>query len=294
MMHHVNQFFFAFLLLLPGAAVCSREISYGNETIWQTTPGDPKLQKVLPLPGEVFHVEGRRAFVILPDTLAHPVPWVWYAPTLPGLPGPEERWMFERFLQAGIAVAGIDVDESYGAPDGKKLYTALYRELTTKRGFAFKPVMLGRSRGGLMTLSWAEENPGKVAAFAGIYPVCDVASYPGIKEASSAYHLDPDELSRRLKDFNPIDNLEPLARAGVPLFAIHGDMDTGVPLEKNSGEMKRRYEALGGAMTLIVAKGQGHTMWEGFFHCHELVAFVTDCARPSAGPSGTRTDRNAR
>ena len=30
-----------------------------------------------------------------------PVPWVWYAPTLRGLPGQAERWMFERFLKAG-------------------------------------------------------------------------------------------------------------------------------------------------------------------------------------------------
>jgi hypothetical protein len=43
---------------------------------------------------------------------------VWYAPTLPNLPGPEERWMFEKFRAAGIAVAGIDAGESYGSPAG--------------------------------------------------------------------------------------------------------------------------------------------------------------------------------
>ena len=30
---------------------------------------------------------------------------MWYAPTLSGLPEARERWMFERFLAAGIAVA---------------------------------------------------------------------------------------------------------------------------------------------------------------------------------------------
>jgi predicted esterase len=60
----------------------------------------------------------------------------------------------------------------------------------------------------------------------------------------------------------------------VPLFAIHGDEDKVVPLEHNSGLMKERYTALGGAMELIVPKGQGHNMWSGFFKCQELVEFV--------------------
>ena len=77
-------------------------------------------------PKKTFKVDGHAAFVIMPKQLDEksPVPWVWYAPTLPGLPGPEERWMFERFSRAGIAVAGIDVGESYGSPDGRALLVA--------------------------------------------------------------------------------------------------------------------------------------------------------------------------
>ena len=134
--------------------------------------------------------------------------------------------------------------------------------------------MLGRSRGGLMTLSWAAENADKVAGFAGIYPVCNVASYPGVAQASGAYHMSADELSAHLKEHNPLDRLAALAKAGVPLFAIHGDTDTVVPLDANSGEMRKRYEALGGKMQLIVPPGQGHNMWTGFFQCQELVDFV--------------------
>jgi pimeloyl-ACP methyl ester carboxylesterase len=189
--------------------------------------------------------------------------------------------MFERFAEAGIAVAGIDVGESYGSPDGRALFSALYRELTERRGFAAKPVLLGRSRGGLMTLCWAAENADKVAGFAGIYPVCNIASYPGVDKASGAYHLTPQELSARLPEHNPIDRLKALAKAGVPLFAIHGDVDALVPLDENSGEMKKRYEALGGRMELIVPPGQGHNYWEGFFQCRELVDFVVRTAQPS-------------
>jgi pimeloyl-ACP methyl ester carboxylesterase len=94
--------------------------------------------------------------------------------------------------------------------------------------------------------------------------------------------MEPDELQRRLAEFNPVDRLGPLAQAGVPLFAIHGDSDQVVPLETNSELVKERYTALGGSMQLIVPPGQGHNMWTGFFQCEELVNFVITHTR---GPS---------
>ena len=35
-----------------------------------------------------------------------------------------------------------------------------------------------------------------------------------------------DELTKRSAEFNPIDNLAPLAKSGVKVFHIHGDSDT--------------------------------------------------------------------
>lgn len=237
--------------------------------------------KKLPLPGTTFLVDGRTAFVIAPENASKPTPWVWYAPTLPGLPATEERWMFERFLKAGIAIAGIDVGESYGSPDGRKLFSALHQELSEKRGFSKKPVLLGRSRGGLMTLGWAVENSDKVGGFAGIYPVCSIASYPGIARAAGAFKLTPDELTSKLAEHNPVERLAALAKAKVPLFAIHGDIDKVVPLEANSGEVRKRYAEFGAEMQLIVPKDQGHNMWPGFFQSQELVDFVIQHAKAS-------------
>ncbi len=240
------------------------------------------IAKDLPLPGEVFTVNGRPAFIVppaVPPPDGKPTPWVWYAPTLAKLPAREEAWMFERFTRAGVAVAGIDVGESYGSPDGRALFSALYTELTTKRGFAPKMVLLGRSRGGLMTLCWAAENPEKVAAFAGIYPVCNIASYPGLAKAAPAYHLTEEELTAKLTEHNPINRLAPLAKAKIPFFAIHGDADKLVPLEANSGILAERYTALRGVINLIVPPGQGHSMWTGFFQSEALVAFVLEHAQ---------------
>jgi len=244
---------------------------------------DPARVKKLVLPGESFLVDGRPAFVMMPteEKRRDPQPWIFYAPTLPGYPDPHEKWMHERFLEAGVAVAGIDVDESYGSPAGRKLFTAFYRQVTTKRGFSPRPCLLGRSRGGLWTSSWAIENPDKVAGIAGMYPVFDLRTYPGLARAAPAYGLTTEELEKQLAMHNPIQRIDVLAEARVPAFFIHGDQDTVVPLEANSNAFVRRYTARGAesSVRLRVVKGQGHNYWPGFFRCRELVDFAISRAR---------------
>ncbi|MAT46514.1 MAG: alpha/beta hydrolase [Verrucomicrobiaceae bacterium] len=233
--------------------------------------------KQLPLPGKSFQVQGQTAFLILPgqnQKQKSPIPWVWYAPTLPNLPGKEERWMFKLWLDRGIAIAGIDVGESYGSPAGRKLYNSLHETLVADHGLAPRACLLGRSRGGLMLYNWASENPDKVACIAGIYPVCNLASWPGLARACGAYGLSADGLGKTLEDHNPIDRLSPLAKAMIPVFHIHGDKDRVVPLEANSGTVAKRYAKLGGTMTLKVIRNQGHNMWTGWFQDQDLVDFV--------------------
>ena len=106
---------------------------------------------------------------------------------------------------------------------GREGFTALYRELTEKRGFSRKPCLLARSRGGLMLYNWAAEHPECVAGIAGIYPVCNLRSWPGLDKACGAYGLTAAQLETQLPQHNPIDRLAPLAKAGVPIFHIHGD-----------------------------------------------------------------------
>jgi hypothetical protein len=252
-----------------------------------------KPVKELILPGESFLVEGRPAFVLKPPEKKRtiPQPWVLYAPTLPGLPDLHEKWMHERFLDAGVAVAGIDVGEAYGSPKGRELFTALYKELTGRRGFAPRPCLLGRSRGGLWVTAWAAENTDKVAGLAGIYPVFDLRTYPGLEKAAPAYGLTAKQLGARLGELNPIERVGILAKARVPALLIHGDADRVVPLKENSAEFVARYKARGaeGAVKLIVAEGQGHNYWEGFFHCQDLVDFAIVQAR--AGKEAKRSGK---
>ena len=238
--------------------------------------------KQLPLPGETFLVNGLPAFIIWPQERSQEnQPWVWYAPTLPGHPDQHEVWMFQQFGLAGIAVAGIDVGESYGNTTGHDRFQDLYKELVTNRRFAVKPLMLGRSRGGLMMLSWANQHPDLVAGMAGIYPVFDLRSYPGLEKASVAYGTTADVLADRLDSYNPIARAGSVATARIPTILIHGDMDVVVPLQDNSAALQRSYAEAGAeqCVQLVIAKGQGHNYWEGFFRSQALVDFVIKYAK---------------
>lgn len=259
-------------LCTMGAVLCA-EVSSGT--------------KQLPMPGESLVFDGHECFLILPENAAPGTPWVWYAPTLKGLPSEQEVWMFRQFLAKGIAIAGIDIGESYGSPEGRKIYADHYAYLTGKREFSRKPVLLARSRGGLMLYSWAAENPGSVAAIAGIYPVCDIASYPGLARAAGAYHMTAEELEGKLDEHNPIARLAPLAGAKVPILHIHGDSDKVVPLNANSAELVKRYKALGGSAQLEVVPGGGHDLNPAWFQSRQLADFIISQALRGAEGGGT-------
>lgn len=247
-------------------------------------------EKRMLLPGEVFRIENHTAFIFTAagsdgvggSDAADGKPWILYAPTLPAYPDEAERWMHEQFTQAGVAVAGVDTGESYGSPAAVAVTEALHAEMV-RRGYSAKPAVLGRSRGGLWASAWAISHPEFTAGLGGIYPVYDWATYPGLEKAAPAYGLEPDTLAARRSDLCPIERAATLAEHEIPVCIIHGDGDTVVPLEPNSAELRRRYESAGKAdlVQLIVAEGQGHSFWEGFFTCQPLVDFLIDRAKGS-------------
>jgi predicted esterase len=249
--------------------------------------------KKLILPGEAFECAGRPAFILWPkpELRSEPQPWIFYAPTLAPYPDEAEKWMHQQFLDAGIAVAGIDVGEAYGSPEARKLFEEFYVELTGKHGLAKRPCLLGRSRGGLWVSSWAADHPERFAGLAGIYPVFDWRTYPGVEKAATAYGLSPQALEQQAAELNPISRIDRLAKAKMPVFIIHGDQDTVVPLKENSATFAEAYQRAGAesALKLVIAQGQGHNMWEGFFRCQGLVEFAI--ARAKAGAAEERPSK---
>jgi len=238
-------------------------------------------QEVLPKTAEVFEIDGHKAFLYAAPKPAAGKPWLWYAPTLNGVSLFGRKMYFEAFMKAGISIAGYDLGEVRGAPASTAKFTLFYDEMV-KRGYSAKPILLGQSRGGMMTLAWAFRHPEKVRAWVGIYPVCNLASWP-LKNSKAQtladFGMSEEELVAKLSEFNPVDNLKGLLENKVPMFVVHGDSDVVVPYELNTGLLKERYAAGGGQGGVKVIPGEGHKEGPSFFECQELVDFVLKQAK---------------
>ncbi|WP_315853505.1 right-handed parallel beta-helix repeat-containing protein [Neorhodopirellula pilleata] len=213
--------------------------------------------------------------VVCPKESAPGKPWLW-------------RSMFWEAIKK-VSDADLKlVDEGYhivlahgdvaGHPSGNASIDAAYQLLTTEYGFSKKCAnMSSMSRGTLSLFRWASANPEKVDSIYVDNGVCNVLSWPAGKlvpgsgsKASGApdswedfkrkFGYATDEEAVKTKE-SPIDQLEPLAKAGVPILMVCGNKDTAVPYEENDAIMEQRYKALGGSITVIVEdKGHSHGM----------------------------------
>ena len=230
-------------------------------------------------------IDGRRAYLIKPTGKVDATRrWIWVGPfwlavNQDGIV--QHRMYVDRYLDAGFHVAGVDVGTSCGSPTGAAVYQKLYERLTGEFGLNRKARLLGQSNGGLISYAWAFRHPESVDRIGGIYPATDFRTWPGLAkvvefpEPTLGYGLTLDELTRRAAEFNPIDNLAPLAKAGVKIFHIHGDKDTLVPTKENSEELVERYRKLGGDARLEIVPGLGHGGKE-FYQSQSLVGFLIE------------------
>jgi hypothetical protein len=101
-------------------------------------------------------------------------------------------------------------------------------------GFSAKPVMQGAGRAAGEAYAWAIENPEKVSCIYGENPVL-----------------------RSFMSKSPLlENLAPLAKAGVPLLHVCGSLDPA--LDTQTRVVEKRYKELGRSITIIIKEGEGH------------------------------------
>lgn len=241
----------------------------------------PKRRQVL-LQGESFSVGGRAAFVMKPEKpvrKADGKAWIFYAPTLPAYPDQAESWMHKQFLDAGVAVAGIDIGEAYGSPHSLPHFDRFYLHMVNQ-GYSRTPALLGRSRGGLWVSRFAISYPDRVSGIGCIYPAFDYRTYPGTNRAAAVYGVSSEMLQSQQDQFNPVRRLAELADSGIPVTVLHGDVDKVVPFGPNTGQLQMAYRSKQreDLLDVIVADGQGHSFWEGYFHCQPLVDFLIESA----------------
>ena len=209
-----------------------------------------------------FVVDGRACLLILPKEPAGGKPWIWRTEFF----GHEPQGDL-ALLAKGFHAAYMDVQNMYGAPVALEHMDRFYEHLIRQYGLSGRTVLEGFSRGGLFAFNWATRNPDKVACLYVDAPVCDFKSWPAgwgkgpgspadWERCKAVYGLS-DEQARNYR-LNPVDNLQALAGAKIPILSVVGDADQTVPVAENTLLVKERYEKLGGPIRVINKPGVGH------------------------------------
>jgi len=209
-----------------------------------------------------FAVAGHAGLIVKPKAPAAGQPWIWRTEFFGHEPQADLS-----LLAAGWHVAYYQVSDMYGAPPAIDLMMKFHAHVTNAYGLSQRVVLEGFSRGGLYAVNFAAAHPDKTAGLYLDAPVLDIRSWPGGKgagkgdancwsQALKIYGL-TEETTKTFKG-NPLDQLEPLAKARVPIISVVGDADTAVPLPENTAILEKRYKEMGGKIEVIVKPGVDH------------------------------------
>jgi pimeloyl-ACP methyl ester carboxylesterase len=161
---------------------------------------------------------------------------------VPQKPAPGNPWVFHpSFLERDSAVDMALLAKGYyialppiSTPRAvEKQWDEVYQRMVDN-GFANKVVMEGTGAKAGESYAWAIANPDKVSVIYVRNPL----------------------LRSMMSKTPPIDNLAPLAKAHIPILHDCGSLDPW--LKDQTRVAEKRYKELGGKMTVLVTKGEGH------------------------------------
>lgn len=228
-----------------------------------------------------FEFKGRQSRIVVPKRAAKGNPWVWRARFFGHRPEVDME-----LLSRGFYVAYIDVTDLYGNPQAVEIWNEFYNYVTQEYDFAPKVAMEGMSRGGLIVFNWAAGNAEKISCIYVDAPVLDFKSWPGGKMSGRgsdedwqkcllAYGLSEEEAMKY--KHNPVDNIEPLLDAKIPLLVVSGDEDEVVPFEENAGVIVKAYEDRNRDVKVIMKEGVGHV--HGLDDARPIINFILKHSR---------------
>ncbi len=226
-----------------------------------------------------FQFNDKSCIVIVPENVADSRPWVWRARFLGAFP-----YVDQDLLDRGYHIAFVNTADMFGAPAAMEIWDGFYELVRREFRLAPKMTLEGFCRGGLFIYNWAARHPEKVNCIYADAPVCDIRSWPGGKgkgicdvlcwqKCLEMYGLTEETVKNFHK--NPIDLLEPIVAAGIPILHVAGDADDVVPIDENTYALAQRCRELGGNINLIIKHGVKH-------HPHsleqpdEIVKFIVE------------------
>jgi pimeloyl-ACP methyl ester carboxylesterase len=211
-----------------------------------------------------FTVDGCACWVAVPPKPLPGNPWVWCLEFPTAF---DTRTGVMKLVADGYFYVHMSVGNTFGCPSAQAHLDAFYRHITAK-GLSPKGTLIGVSRGGLYAYRFAAAHPERVVCIYGDAPVCDFKSWPGGKGKGCGSKGDwtslltcygfKDEAEALAYKENPIDQLDGLAKAKIPLIHVVGDADNVVPPAENTAVIEQRYKALGGTISVFHKAGCGH------------------------------------
>jgi hypothetical protein len=163
--------------------------------------------------------------IVVPQNPAPGKPWVFM-----GDPIERDATVEQALLAKGYHIVIVPLE---GTGMVQKQWDDIYK-LLVDNGFSSKPALKGTGAKAGEAYAWAIANPDKV---------------------SCIYARNPLMHSLMAKS-PPIDNLSPLAKAGVPILHDCGSLDPW--LNDQTRVVEKRYKELGGQITVIIREGEGH------------------------------------
>ncbi len=201
-----------------------------------------------------FDFEGHKAFVVVPKESAAGKPWVWRT-SFPDFHAEVDL----ALVKDGFHIAHVDVVSMLGCDESLAIMDRFSDQVRQQWALAAKPALEGVSRGGLHAYRYAATRPDRVACIYADTPVMELKSWPlkhpkakgPLADALKFYGF-ADEAALIAYGGDPLDLLEPIAKAKIPLRHVISSNDLVVPAEENTLEAKRRLEKLGWEMDLLI------------------------------------------
>ncbi|QZT38298.1 SGNH/GDSL hydrolase family protein [Halosquirtibacter xylanolyticus] len=248
------------------ASTPTEKLNIKDQSQWK---GHKKIQLELIVPVSISE-QPIQGHIVIPNTPLPGNPWVWRA-RFP-------NWHTEMdsiLLEKGYHIAFINTNGMLGSPRAMKIWDNFYKHITTNYHLSAKTSLEAVSRGGLFVYNWAKNNVDKVNSIYAEAPVCDFKSWPlgqgkgkGHKETweklKKEYGFKNDTEALAYKDI-PLNGIEELASAKIPILHMIGLNDRVVPPTENTFLLVDKYIKHGGPATIIPCTKGKQDLWGHHF-----------------------------
>lgn len=215
----------------------------------------------------VFDFDGYDAWVVEPPAkkpIANDKPWTW---TMQWRDAFVPRTGVPRLLEKGWHHVSIDtfthrMDET-GLAVSRRFQEFLVKEL----GFATKACLIGMSWGGFYSIRYANAYSENVASIYLDAPLLNFNGFGGdaTKTPTAAAALIGPWAQVAPKDGNwstdlrmPVNQVESIARAGIPILLLYGGQDQSVNPVLNCELFAKRFKLAGGKIEMLRRGSYGH------------------------------------